>query len=421
MTNKRNSASETKKEFGLFSPATQDTPLSQAIAFCLSAQWSSLLDLDEDVFFDSEEKAKLDLLKALADFRLGNFAAARSKIEIAFSNGFTEQVVGELLVAAMQGTVGCVEICVGDDVAARASFLEAVRPFEARVVNLDLTARHQQICESIRMGLFTMSQQMLLSDHSELEKSAEFSSANLAVIRSQIEMLGYELSLAFRRGRDMSADAPETVSESNFKQRSCSQIGQDLWVLEKTGLKRGGFFVEFGATDGVRLSNTFLLESEFEWQGICAEPNPVLFEKLQQNRKCTTVSDCIGGQSGVDVEFVLADEFGGIADYAFADQHSERRSAFKATGQVMQTTTISLDEFLKKYDAPRTIDYLSIDTEGSEYEILKFFPFDEWQIRFLTVEHNWTPHRDKISDLLRGFGYIRTEAEFDDWYELIDS
>ena len=55
--------------------------------------------------------------------------------------------------------------------------------------------------------------------------------------------------------------------------------------MERTNRQRGGFFVEFGATDGVVLSNTLLLEREFGWIGLCAEPNPKFFPQLVVNRR----------------------------------------------------------------------------------------------------------------------------------------
>jgi hypothetical protein len=74
---------------------------------------------------------------------------------------------------------------------------------------------------------------------------------------------------------------------------------------------------------------------------------------------------------------------------------------------------------LRKYKSPKYIDYLSIDTEGSEYEILNAFDFNEYKFGIITVEHNYTPEREKIFTLLSSKGYKRMYQDislFDDWY-----
>jgi hypothetical protein len=81
--------------------------------------------------------------------------------------------------------------------------------------------------------------------------------------------------------------------------------------------------------------------------------------------------------------------------------------------------TISLLDLLRKYHAPTHVDYLSIDTEGSEYEILNAFDFTEYSFGVITVEHNYTPQRELIFELLSRNGYKRIYTEisrFDDWY-----
>jgi len=59
---------------------------------------------------------------------------------------------------------------------------------------------------------------------------------------------------------------------------SYSQLGQDLEVLKFYNNKENGFFIEIGASDGLNLSNTYLLETQYKWKGICCEPIPNNFK-----------------------------------------------------------------------------------------------------------------------------------------------
>ena len=74
---------------------------------------------------------------------------------------------------------------------------------------------------------------------------------------------------------------------------------------------------------------------------------------------------------------------------------------------------------LTQNGAPSFIDYLSLDTEGSEYEILKMFPFNQFSFGVITVEHNFNSNREHIYDLLSMHNYVRVLEEvsgYDDWY-----
>jgi hypothetical protein len=141
-----------------------------------------------------------------------------------------------------------------------------------------------------------------------------------------------------------------------------------------------------------------------------------LYEQLKRNRRCIVSDACIAGQSGETAEFIFADAFGGMARHASSDEHAERRNAYAATEGVGKLLTISLDDFLHRHKAPLDIDYISVDTEGSELEILSSFPFDQWNVRLFTIEHNFMPQREKILELLQKHGYSRIEREWDDWY-----
>ncbi len=88
-------------------------------------------------------------------------------------------------------------------------------------------------------------------------------------------------------------------------------------------------------------------------------------------------------------------------------------------GETYTVRTISLVDMLKKHNAPSVIDYLSIDTEGSEFEILSAFDFSKYQFNAITCEHNYAPIRDDIHSLLSQHGYRRVFphiSQCDDWY-----
>jgi FkbM family methyltransferase len=199
--------------------------------------------------------------------------------------------------------------------------------------------------------------------------------------------------------------------------RSKSQLGQDLFVLCELSFKAGGYFVEFGAANGVDLSNTYLLEKEFGWSGIVAEPAKRWHRDLMNSRECHIETDCVWRESNAVVDFneAGAAEYSTIDSYSSSDHHSLRRK----NGTTYSVKTISLKDLLDKYEAPRKIDYLSIDTEGSEYEILSGFDFSKYQFSVITCEHNYTQERAKIFSLLSKNGYLRkleAGSGFDDWY-----
>lgn len=196
-----------------------------------------------------------------------------------------------------------------------------------------------------------------------------------------------------------------------------SQFGQDLFVLYKKKFKRNGYFVEFGATDGISISNTYTLEHDYGWTGILAEPAKIWHAQLRKNRAVNIDFRCVWSRSKEKILFKETNvkELSTIDQYSSIDMHSEMR----IQGSCYEVETISLIDLLIEYNAPRRIDYLSIDTEGSEYEILKDFDFKKYHIDLITVEHNFTAMREKIFNLLSSKGYRRVFLEYsdvDDWY-----
>ena len=191
-----------------------------------------------------------------------------------------------------------------------------------------------------------------------------------------------------------------------------SQINQDIFVLYTLNWKRNGFFVEFGATNGVDLSNTYLLEKDFGWRGILSEPNPHWRDEIIRNRKTYIDFNCVWRETGKNLDFQLSNE----PEYSSLKLDNNKK--IKKNNSI-KVNTITLNDLLKKYNAPKNIDYLSIDTEGSEFEILKSFDFSKYNISIITCEHNYSLDRKNIFNLLVRNGYERVYSglsRWDDWY-----
>lgn len=194
-----------------------------------------------------------------------------------------------------------------------------------------------------------------------------------------------------------------------------SQLGQDQWVLSQLGQKKNGFFVELGACDGLYYSNSLYFERNLEWDGICIEPNDNYFQQLKMNRKCFISNELVSSENDVKVEFIL--------DKAVSSINDETKGPFTTNNgtNIVMKTTYKLDTILDKFNAPRIIDYLSLDVEGNEYEILRTFNFDKYKFRCMTVEHN-SPHigdtlQKKIRELLttNGYRYIKGNDDVHNW------
>jgi len=208
-----------------------------------------------------------------------------------------------------------------------------------------------------------------------------------------------------------------TFCAANLR-HSHSQLFQDLFVIFCLKGKRNGFFVEFGATDGIDLSNTIVLERNFEWKGILCEPARCWHTALKSNRRAMIDTRCVWAQSGCRLEFreVERRDFSTLNAFADKDFHRDERRK----GITYEVDTISLNDLLVHHNAPKEIDYLSVDTEGSELEILRAFDFGKYDVKIMTVEHNFQePDRKLLNELMAANGFLRVLegfSKFDDWY-----
>lgn len=206
-----------------------------------------------------------------------------------------------------------------------------------------------------------------------------------------------------------------------------SQVGQDELVDKIFRGMKYGYFVEVGAADGIQISDTYALEKYREWDGLCIEAHTTNFEKLKANRKCA-VDNSVVGRDGEEVkftEFLDGDNglFSSITPNEWWNEHVDKYA------RVVRTcSTVSLYTLFKKHHVPTVIHYMSVDVNGTDYEVLKDYFDKEYDlaktsfftryILTLSIEHNFKePIRTNIRTLLESHNFVfYKEMLQDDFY-----
>jgi FkbM family methyltransferase len=186
------------------------------------------------------------------------------------------------------------------------------------------------------------------------------------------------------------------------------QFGQDKWIIGAVfpGVK-DGYFVDVGAADGVIFSNTKALE-DLGWTGVAIDPFPTNWS----TRKCLLFREVVSKRSGETVEFRVSGEVGGIVETL------GRYRTMTEKDPTVRLTTTTIADVLERARAPRYIHYVSLDVEGSEYDVLQAFPFSTHEVGAFTIEHNGEePRRSLIRSLLesKGYRFVRQQV-VEDWY-----
>jgi hypothetical protein len=200
------------------------------------------------------------------------------------------------------------------------------------------------------------------------------------------------------------------------KMSTYSQIGQDLWVLSHFPINNG-YFVDIGFYHPIRLSNTYLLEQN-GWSGIGVDPIMQDLDYCSSIRPNTKFYNyAVYSDSDLELEFGNCRAFSGIVNCLPANSRTIR-AITKNPSLITKTKTKTLYSLLIEAQAPNFIHYLSLDTEGSEFEILKNFPFDKFKFGSITVEHNKNKKKKiDIKNLLEDNNYVlHKTVRFDDWY-----
>lgn len=186
-----------------------------------------------------------------------------------------------------------------------------------------------------------------------------------------------------------------------------SEYSQDLFALFVSNFKKHGFFVEIGMADGQR-SNTYRLEKYFNWTGILIEAHPNnfnLMEKAIVKRNAILINKAV---SNISNESALMGSGGTASLYnEYCNNPTE----------IYTVQVDTLDSILHYNRAPKKIDYISIDAEGSELDILSKFSF-RYNTDFFSIEIK-DEHLAQVAEIMKLNNYIRVLEPFSDidsWY-----
>lgn len=195
--------------------------------------------------------------------------------------------------------------------------------------------------------------------------------------------------------------------------KSFAQNKQDIDVLNFYDFKRNGTFIEIGANDGICLSNTYLLEKKYGWKGICVEPIPDVFLKLKQNRNCVCIEKAVYKETDSEIDFMIH------SNSLLSGKPDQIIDCYKTViGDLIKVNTITVNDLITQNNFPNNIDYISIDTEGTELDILNTIDFNKFIFGVIIIEHNYqSEKREEIRSLLTKNSYIfAKENRCDDYY-----
>lgn len=190
-----------------------------------------------------------------------------------------------------------------------------------------------------------------------------------------------------------------------------SQSGQDAFLDEAVFKgKRGGVFVEVGGYNGLSGSNCLFFEMMRGWSGILVEASPRYHAKAAEFRRCPCLNFAVAGEAG-EAEFLEIEDgmrqMGGLVTTYEPQLLKLVEADPRHKAKTIKVKTRTLAQILDTHHL-KEIDYVSLDIEGAELEVLQSFPFETYRVHVWTVENPMA--NPEIPKLMRDKGYKRVDA-----------
>jgi FkbM family methyltransferase len=199
-----------------------------------------------------------------------------------------------------------------------------------------------------------------------------------------------------------------------------SQDNQDKYL--ETNIFKGyknGFYVDVGAHDGISINNTLYFEKNNNWSGINIEPIKTVFDRLVINRPNNINLNCAVCNNDGETDFLCnigyTEMISGIKDN-FDMRHLDRLQneniQHGSITKIIKVETKKLETILHENDISH-INYLSIDVEGAEFEVIKSINFDKVFIDVIGFENNYNDVSVPIVEYLQNKGFIIIHKSLD--------
>lgn len=186
-----------------------------------------------------------------------------------------------------------------------------------------------------------------------------------------------------------------------------SETQNTRWVLELLEHKKNGYFIDIGCNDPVRSNNTFILEKKYAWEGIVVEPNAMHFGNILHMRTCEKILGRPIFEHDDTVDFMIIKDdrlhgYSGIKEtlnpnLKFNFESSDQTIMFdgvsrQTKSKIVKLQAMSPNTLVKEYSVPKVFDYLKIDAEGAEINIIKNWPWDKAQPTLVSMEADPTQY-----------------------------
>lgn len=175
--------------------------------------------------------------------------------------------------------------------------------------------------------------------------------------------------------------------------RSYSQSGEDIIISDlfnRLNINQPSY-LDIGANDPVSLNNTYRLYQRGS-SGICIEPNPVLCKKIKRKRKrdiCINAGVAFDDRNEADF-FVFPEKYSGLNTFSkeeadFWEQEGNDEIGKHKVTKVVKMKLMDINEIMAKYFSPYP-NFISIDVEGFDFEILKRIDFSKFKTQVFCIE-----------------------------------